>query len=71
MRNILCIYRRDLASYFTSPVGYIFIIVFVTVSVGLYITSFFSFPIADIRPYFDNLPQNLCVFTRNNHATMG
>lgn len=62
MRNILCIYRRDLASYFTSPVGYIFIIVFVTVSVGLYITSFFSFPIADMRPYFENLPLILCVF---------
>ncbi|HOV33992.1 MAG TPA: ABC transporter permease, partial [Candidatus Hydrogenedens sp.] len=62
MRNILCVYRRDLASYFTSPVGYIFIIVFVTVSVGLYITSFFSFPVADMRPYFENLPLILCVF---------
>mgnify|MGYP001017255870 CR=1 FL=1 len=62
MRNILCVYRRDLASYFTSPVGYIFIIVFVTISVGLYITSFFSFPIADMRPYFENLPLILCVF---------
>ncbi|HOQ31618.1 MAG TPA: Gldg family protein [Candidatus Hydrogenedens sp.] len=62
MRNILCIYRRDLASYFTSPIGYIFIIVFITISVGLYITSFFSFPVADMRPYFENLPLILCVF---------
>ncbi len=62
MRNILCIYRRDLASYFTSPIGYIFIVVFITISVGLYITSFFSFPIADMRPYFENLPLILCVF---------
>lgn len=62
MRNILCIYRRDLASYFTSPIGYIFIVVFITISVGLYITSFFSFPVADMRPYFENLPLILCVF---------
>lgn len=62
MRNILSILRRDLGAYFTSPIGYIFIMVFVTISVGLYITSFFGFPVADMRPYFDNLPILLCVF---------
>jgi ABC-type uncharacterized transport system involved in gliding motility auxiliary subunit len=51
-----------LGAYFMSPIGYIFIMVFTTISVGLYITSFFSFPIADMRPYFDNLPIFLCVF---------
>jgi ABC-type uncharacterized transport system involved in gliding motility auxiliary subunit len=62
MRNALCIMRRDLGAYFTSPIGYIFIMVFVTISVGLYMTSFFMFPVADMRPYFDNLPLLLCVF---------
>ncbi|MCF6283964.1 MAG: Gldg family protein, partial [Candidatus Hydrogenedentes bacterium] len=62
MNNIKAIMRRDLSAYFTSPVGYIFMMVFVTISVGLYITSFFSFPMADMRPYFDNLPLLLCVF---------
>jgi len=62
MNNIKAIMRRDLGAYFTSPVGYIFMMVFVTISVGLYITSFFSFPVADMRPYFDNLPILLCVF---------
>lgn len=62
MNNIKAIMRRDLGAYFTSPVGYIFMMVFVTISVGLYITSFFSFPMADMRPYFDNLPLLLCVF---------
>lgn len=62
MNNILAIMRRDLGAYFTSPIGYIFMMVFVTISVGLYITSFFMFPVADMRPYFDNLPLLLCVF---------
>ncbi len=62
MKNILSILRRDLASYFTTPIGYIFMMVFVTISVGLYITAFFGFPVADMRPYFDNLPLLLCIF---------
>ena len=62
MRNVISIFRRDLGAYFTSPIGYIFIMVFVTMSVGLYVTSFFVFPVADMRPYFGNLPLLLCVF---------
>ena len=62
MRNIITIVRRDLGAYFTSPIGYIFMIVFVLISVGLFITSFFTFPVADLRAYFMNLPILLCVF---------
>ncbi len=62
MGNVLAILRRDLSAYFTSPIGYIFMMVFVSMSVGLYITSFFAMPVADMRPYFDNLPIFLCVF---------
>ena len=63
MRNILSIMRRDLAAYFTSPIGYIYIMVFVTVSVGLFVTGFFGSQLmtVDIRPFFDNLPLFLCV----------
>lgn len=64
MRNTLSIMRRDLAAYFTSPIGYIYLMVFVTVSVGLYVTGFFSGPILviDMRPFFENLPLMLCIF---------
>lgn len=62
MRNVRTILRRDLGAYFTSPIGYIFIMVFITISVGLYITSFFTFPVADMRSYFGNLPLLMCVF---------
>ncbi len=62
MKNTLTVLRRDLGSYFTSPIGYIFTIVFLLVSVGLYMTSFFAFPVADMRPFFGNLPLLLCIF---------
>lgn len=62
MKNIGTIFRRDFAAYFTSPIGYIFMIVFLAISVGLFITSFFTFPVADMRGFFSNLPIMLCVF---------
>jgi len=60
--NILTIVRRELGAFFVSPIGYIFMIVFLLMSVGLYITSFFTFPVADMRAYFNNLPILMCVF---------
>ncbi|MDZ4858430.1 MAG: Gldg family protein [Candidatus Hydrogenedentes bacterium] len=62
MNNVRTIFRRDLGAFFTSPIGYIFIIVFLVISVGLFITSFFQFPVADMRSYFGNLPLLMCVF---------
>ncbi|MFA6240109.1 MAG: hypothetical protein WC655_04225, partial [Candidatus Hydrogenedentales bacterium] len=62
MQNILTIMRRDLRAFFTSPIGYIFMIVFLAISVGLYITSFFTFPVADMRSFFGNIPLIMCVF---------
>lgn len=62
MRNVATILKRDLSTYFTSPIGYIYMIVFLMISVGLYVTSFFTFPVADMRAFFSNLPIILCVF---------
>ncbi len=62
MRNMLTIFRRDFTAYFTSPIGYIFMIVFLLISVGLYMTTFFAYPMADMRNFFSNLPILLCIF---------
>ena len=62
MKNILTIFRRDFKAYFVSPIGYIYLIVFLLISVGLYMTTFFAFPVADMRNFFGNLPIILCVF---------
>jgi len=62
MRNIWIITRRELAAYYKSTIGYVYMIVFLMVSVGLYITPFFTFPQAEMRGFFMSLPLILCVF---------
>ncbi len=62
MKNFFTILRRELLIYRQSVIGYIFAIVFLAVSVGLYITPFFTFPRADMRDFFRTLPFILCVF---------
>ena len=61
MSNVLTIAKRELNAYFTSPIGYIVMIVFITVSVGLFTVPFFSFPVADMRPYFAGIPMMLAI----------
>lgn len=62
MRNIWIIFRRELKSYFDSPIGYIFLTVFWLVSISLYMWPFFQFPLADMGRYFSLLPIILCIF---------
>lgn len=50
MKNAMTVFRRDFSAFFTSPIGYIFMIVFLLIGVGLYITSFFTFPVAAACP---------------------
>lgn len=62
MRNIAVIFRRELAAYFNSPIAYIFIIVFLVLTAGLYMTPFFLQGQADMRGFFANLPLFLIFF---------
>lgn len=62
MRNLVTIFKRELLAYYTSAIGYIFIIVFLILSVGLYITPFFTSLQADMRAFFSTLPIILCIF---------
>ena len=56
------IFRRELAAYFNSPIAYIFIIVFIALNAGLFMTSFFLQGQADMRGLFGNLPLFLIFF---------
>jgi ABC-type transport system involved in multi-copper enzyme maturation permease subunit len=62
MRNVAVIFRREFGSYFNSPIAYIFLIVFLVLTVGLYMMPFFLSREADMRSYFSNLPLLLCFF---------
>jgi ABC-type transport system involved in multi-copper enzyme maturation permease subunit len=62
MRNIAVVFRREFVSYFNSPIAYIFLIVFLLLTIGLYMMPFFLNREADMRAYFGNLPLLLCFF---------
>ena len=61
-KNVLTVLRRELGAYLKSAIGYIFIVVFLVVSVGIFIWPFFAYPVASMRQFFSLLPIFLCVF---------
>ena len=62
MRNIWTILKRELNSYFNSGIAYIYLIVFLAINNGLFMTRFFLMGRADMRLYFESLPTILFVF---------
>ncbi len=62
MRSVGVIFKRELAAYFNSPIAYIFIIVFLVLNAGLFMTPFFLQGQADMRGLFSNLPLFLIFF---------
>lgn len=65
MKNIShcrSILMRELLSYFNSPIAYIFIIVFVVLNAGIFMSQFFLIGSADMRAFFNLMPLVLCVF---------
>lgn len=60
--DLFTIFKRENKAYFNSPIAYIFIIVFVLLGNGLFMTQFFLMGRADMRPFFGTLPMILAVF---------
>lgn len=54
MRSVAIVCWRELAAYFTSPLAYVFIVVFLVLSGGLtfYLGGFFERGQADLSPFF-------------------
>ena len=48
MQNITTIFRREFGAYFNSPIAYIFIIAFLVLNAGLFMTTFFLSQAADV-----------------------
>lgn len=62
MANAMTIFRREFGAYFNSPIAYIFIIAFLVLNSGLFMTGFFLNGTADLRSFFGNLPFFLIFF---------
>jgi ABC-2 type transport system permease protein len=58
MNHTLTIMRRELASYFATPVAYVFIIIFLVLAgwFTFYIGGFYERGQADLAPFFSYLP---------------
>jgi len=54
MRNIGVIFRRELTSYFSTPLAYVFIVIFLALAgtFTFYIGGFFARGQADLEPFF-------------------
>ena len=62
MKDLMTIFRRELAAYFNSAIAYIFLIVFSVVTCGVYMLSFFLIERVEMRSFFGILPMMLIVF---------
>lgn len=62
MSNAATIFRREFAAYWNSPIAYIFIVVFIALINGLFMTPFFLQGEASMREFFGNLPLFLIFF---------
>jgi ABC-2 type transport system permease protein len=58
MRSTAIIFRRELASYFTTPLAYIFIVIFLVMAGALtfFVGNFFDRGQADLQPFFSFHP---------------
>lgn len=58
MRNINVVFKRELASYFATPVAYVFIVIFLILSGALTFSqgAFFERGQADLAPFFNFHP---------------
>lgn len=63
-KGVWTILKREVRSQFSSPMAYIFIIVFVTMSTALFLflRAFFAFPTANMVEFFGFIVPVLCVF---------
>lgn len=59
---VLCIFRKELRSYFGSPIAYIFITLFLVVTSYLFFMDYFLMEDANMRSYFSFLPWIFLLF---------
>lgn len=54
MSNLSVVLKRELASYFATPVAYVFVVIFLIMSAvfTFYLGAFFEREIADLEPFF-------------------
>ncbi|MFQ5647238.1 MAG: Gldg family protein [bacterium] len=62
MNGLGAIFRRELKAYFDSAIAYIFIIVFLLITCGLFMSTFFLARMAEMRSFFGMMPISMVIF---------
>ena len=62
MRNILTIYKKEFFGYFTTPMAYIFLVVFALVNGYFFSNTFFLIGQSDLRTLFNIIPMVYLIF---------
>ena len=56
MHNTLTIFKRELKSFFDSPMAYVFLVVFALLNGWFFTTTFFLYGQSDLRTLFNIVP---------------
>ncbi|MEO0231634.1 MAG: ABC transporter permease subunit [candidate division WOR-3 bacterium] len=56
MKRVFAVYKKELKSYFNSPIGYIYLVVFLVLTQWLFLRNFFVFPQTTLRDLFSLFP---------------
>jgi ABC-2 type transport system permease protein len=57
MKGFLCVFKRELKSYFSTPLAYVFLVIFLFFSGFIpFQKGFFAMRQASLRLFFDNMP---------------
>ncbi len=62
MKTGYVIFQRELQAYFNSSIAYIFAIVFLLLTCGIFMNDFFLVSVADMEAYFAPLPYLMILF---------
>jgi ABC-type uncharacterized transport system involved in gliding motility auxiliary subunit len=62
LKNIITVLLRELGGYFNSAVAYVYLIAFIAINNGLFMTQFFLAERADMSAFFGFLPYVLLIF---------
>lgn len=62
LKNIITVLKRELGGYFNSAVAYVYLIAFIAINNGLFMTQFFLAERVDMSAFFGFLPYILLIF---------
>ena len=72
MQNFWTIFRRELAAYYTSAIGYIFLMVFLSLSVGVvYDPLLYVSQCRHARLFFDRAHFDVYLSSGSDYAAVG